>query len=55
MPGWKERPKDEFRAIVVELLAQAENGWVVDGYYTSALGDMIDTSATDIVCKSELV
>lgn len=38
LPGWKDRPKEERRAIVEAFLNEnEERGWVIDGTYSSLL------------------
>lgn len=39
LPGWQERPKDEFRARLTEALAG--DGWVVDGNYGGRGRDLV--------------
>ena len=51
MPNWEERPDDEFKEKATQALTAAEGGWVVDGNYSRILGDVVDPTATDIVCK----
>ncbi|KAI0708930.1 AAA domain-containing protein [Cerioporus squamosus] len=48
-PGWQEAPVDEFRTSVRAALDQDPRGWVVDGNYTSKLGDMVTGQATDVI------
>jgi hypothetical protein len=52
-PNWRARPTDEFRVKVQERLDEtAETGWIIDGSYTSKIGNLVKDSATDIICKS---
>jgi adenylate kinase family enzyme len=39
LPGWEERPLDEFRALVQK--AVAADGWVVDGNYNAKVQDLV--------------
>lgn len=37
LPGWKSRPKQEFRSLVSQTINQnSNNGWIIDGNYKSA-------------------
>ena len=47
LPGWQERPAEEFRAIVEERLRGGR--WVVDGNYTSRLGHRVIDDAELVV------
>jgi adenylate kinase family enzyme len=47
LPGWSERPAEEFRVAVAAALAG--DGWVVDGNYTSRLGDVTLGAADTVV------
>lgn len=53
-PGWQEATHEQFRDTVREFLLQHESGWIIDGNYNSALGNMLDTKATDTICKDQL-
>ncbi|KAF7309432.1 hypothetical protein MIND_00314000 [Mycena indigotica] len=46
-PGWKASTGPEFHEKVQNALNAAPEGWVVDGNYSSKLGDLVDTNATD--------
>jgi adenylate kinase family enzyme len=46
MPGWQERPDEDFRRLVSE--AVAGDGWVVDGNYQKA-ADIISPRADTII------
>ncbi|KAJ7113168.1 hypothetical protein C8R44DRAFT_797283 [Mycena epipterygia] len=48
-PDWKESSNDEMREKVVEALAKAPNGWVVDGNYSRRIGTIIEDSSTDVI------
>ncbi|KAJ6481457.1 hypothetical protein C8R47DRAFT_1134485 [Mycena vitilis] len=48
-PGWQESTNDEMRAKVEQALANAPNGWVVDGNYTRKIGPLVADSATDVI------
>jgi adenylate kinase family enzyme len=37
LPGWKERPNEEFQALVEQALTA--DGWVFDGNYGAAAAD----------------
>ena len=51
-PNWQACPADEFRAKVQSKLEEtAETGWVLDGSYTSKIGNIVKDNATDIICK----
>jgi adenylate kinase family enzyme len=41
LPEWHERDPDEFRAIVLDF-ATTRPRWVIDGNYSSRLGDALD-------------
>ena len=46
LPGWRARPREEFRALVED--ATAGRHWIVDGNY-SAVRDVLWIRATDLV------
>jgi adenylate kinase family enzyme len=46
-PSWTETPDDELRARLEPILA--EEGWVVDGSYTSKIGTLVLDAADTIV------
>lgn len=46
-PGWTEASAEELRARVEPLVAG--DGWVVDGYYSGKLGDLVPRSADLVV------
>ncbi|KAH9940378.1 uncharacterized protein BXZ73DRAFT_88638 [Epithele typhae] len=49
-PGWQMCPVDEFRARVRAALDRSgPRGWIVDGNYTSRLGNMVGDAATDVI------
>ncbi|KAJ6532894.1 hypothetical protein DFH09DRAFT_1181821 [Mycena vulgaris] len=48
-PGWKQSSKDELREKVLEALASAPNGWVVDGNYSARVGSIVQDSSTDVI------
>ncbi|KAF7369291.1 hypothetical protein MVEN_00256900 [Mycena venus] len=48
-PGWKESTNDELRAKVEQALANAPNGWVVDGNYRSKIGTVVQDQSTDVI------
>lgn len=52
LPGWRQRPTDEFKTKVREALDQNPRGWVVDGNYSARLGPFVQNEATDIICKN---
>src|SRR3954447_20061801 len=45
--GWTETPDDELRARLKPILA--EDGWVIDGNYTSKIGTLVLDAADTIV------
>ncbi|KAJ7922676.1 hypothetical protein B0H13DRAFT_2655553 [Mycena leptocephala] len=48
-PGWKQSTNEEMRAKVDLALANAPNGWVVDGNYTRRIGTIVEDNATDVI------
>lgn len=48
-PNWAVPPSEEFRARVLDAMAVASDGWVIDGNYDSKLGDTITGAADTIV------
>jgi adenylate kinase family enzyme len=48
-PDWYQPTAEEFRARVVEALAELPDGWVIDGNYESKLGDTVIGEADTIV------
>lgn len=46
-PSWTETPDDELRARLEPILA--EDGWVIDGNYTSKIGTLVLDAADTIV------
>jgi adenylate kinase family enzyme len=48
-PNWAEPPDEEFRRRVETALAAAPGGWVVDGAYTSKLGDLVVARADTFI------
>jgi adenylate kinase family enzyme len=46
-PNWTETPDDELRGRLAPILA--EDGWVVDGNYTSKIGTLVLDAADTIV------
>jgi adenylate kinase family enzyme len=46
-PGWTETPADEFRALVEPIVAS--DAWVIDGKYSSKLGDVVYRNADLVV------
>jgi adenylate kinase family enzyme len=50
LPGWRERPGAQMRAMLAALLAAAPGGrWVVSGNYTRFVGVMLRESMTALV------
>jgi adenylate kinase family enzyme len=47
LPGWKERPLQEFKALIDERTAAG--GWVVDGNYRLAVTDLVWPRADTLV------
>ena len=37
LPGWQERPKEERERMVLDFLDTHEEGWIIDGTYSSLL------------------
>ena len=48
LPGWKEKPPEEFRADVSTLLSECTDGWVFDGNY-SKVRDLVLPLADTVV------
>jgi adenylate kinase family enzyme len=48
-PDWYQPTAEEFRATVVEAMAQLGDGWVIDGNYESKLGTTVIDPADTIV------
>ncbi|KAK7052029.1 hypothetical protein R3P38DRAFT_2858141 [Favolaschia claudopus] len=48
-PGWKQSTNDEMREKVTKALADASDGWVVDGNYTRRIGTIVEESSTDVI------
>ncbi|MGB2874351.1 MAG: hypothetical protein WBB76_02635 [Gaiellaceae bacterium] len=48
-PNWSEPTREEFRARVLESMAAAPGGWVIDGNYEGKLGDTVIREADTIV------
>jgi len=48
-PDWYQPSVEEFRATVLEAMAQLPDGWVIDGNYESKLGDTVIGPADTIV------
>ena len=48
-PDWYQPTAEEFRATVVEAMAQLGDGWVIDGNYESKLGTTVIGPADTIV------
>lgn len=49
-PNWIESTPEEFQAKVQQRLEESEGGWVVDGNYTSRLGELVVERRTDAIC-----
>ncbi|KAJ7444636.1 hypothetical protein B0H11DRAFT_2089042 [Mycena galericulata] len=47
--GWRESTSEEMREKVVQALANAPNGWVMDGNYTRRIGTIIEDRTTDVI------
>ena len=47
LPGWRERPRDEFREIVAGIVAQER--WIIAGNYETRAQDLTFPRATAIV------
>ena len=48
-PNWTEASAEELQARVREFMANAPDGWVIDGNYESKLGDLVLDAADAIV------
>jgi adenylate kinase family enzyme len=48
-PDWYQPTAEEFRARVLEAIAELPNGWVIDGNYESKLGTTVIGPADTIV------
>jgi adenylate kinase family enzyme len=48
-PHWSQPSPEDFRARVTDAMANARNGWVVDGNYDSWLDEMVIAAADMIV------
>jgi adenylate kinase family enzyme len=48
-PDWYQPTAEEFRARVVEAMAQLPDGWVIDGNYEPKLGETVIAQADTIV------
>ncbi|KAI0798596.1 AAA domain-containing protein [Irpex lacteus] len=48
-PGWQSLSREELRKTVTELVAQYDNGWIIDGNFFFALGNLLETYATDTI------
>jgi len=48
-PGWVPLPVPEFRQRLSAQLEEASGGWITDGNYNSAVGDLIQERADTIV------
>jgi adenylate kinase family enzyme len=49
LPGWHERPANEFADKVFEAIAAAPEGWVTDGNYVSKLGGAVIGQADTVI------
>ncbi|KAJ7435806.1 hypothetical protein B0H11DRAFT_1886745 [Mycena galericulata] len=48
-PGWAMETNEQFRENVHRALAEAPDGWVVDGNYSRRIGTVVEDSATDVI------
>ncbi|KAJ7479523.1 hypothetical protein FB451DRAFT_1556458 [Mycena latifolia] len=48
-PDWQESTNEELREKVAAALANAPNGWVVDGNYSSKIGSIVVGTSTDTI------
>ncbi|KAJ7157330.1 hypothetical protein C8R46DRAFT_1293941 [Mycena filopes] len=48
-PGWGHVSTSELRARLKQALADAPQGWVVDGNYGNRIGNIVQSRSTDIV------
>jgi adenylate kinase family enzyme len=51
MPDWQPRPFEETREIVVSRIAEARNGWVIDGNYAQLRPYVLPQVETAIVIQ----
>lgn len=49
LPGWRGKPREQFRADVAEWLDARPGGWVCTGNYASVVGDLVMARADTIV------
>ncbi|MDE2901101.1 MAG: hypothetical protein OXN15_08815, partial [Chloroflexota bacterium] len=49
LPGWEEKPREQFRADVGEWLDARAGGWVCTGNYISIVGDLVMAQADTVV------
>ncbi|KAJ6630093.1 hypothetical protein B0H10DRAFT_1984934 [Mycena sp. CBHHK59/15] len=48
-PGWRQSTTEEMQEKLERALADAPNGWVVDGNYSHQIGDIIEVNSTDTI------
>jgi len=48
-PNWTPLEQSAFVAAVNEAIAQCPDGWIADGNYNSALGDLLESQATTVL------
>ena len=48
-PNWTPLEQTEFVAAVEDAIAHCPQGWIVDGNYNSALGDLLQSQATHVL------
>lgn len=49
MPGWEERPRDDFRVVLTAKLDEYADGWVSDGNYGDKARDLVLARADTVV------
>jgi len=48
-PNWTPSEKSEFVSVVEDAIANCPKGWIVDGNYNSALGNLLVSQATTVL------
>ncbi|KAJ7807107.1 hypothetical protein B0H13DRAFT_1669421 [Mycena leptocephala] len=46
-PGWVKSTREEMRDKLQKAMAEAENGWVIDGNWVNRIGSVVEDSSTD--------
>jgi hypothetical protein len=50
-PGWVKSTREEMRDKLQKAMAEAENGWVIDGNWVNRIGSVVEDSSTDEICE----